>query len=180
MGMAELSIISPVLIVVAGGYLSIFPKIAGNNLDKIALCSLVCWTFVLVLVGLNYWGLFSGGAYFRDFTVLPHYICIRVLLESLCTYVYVHMYMYSMYIHGPYMYLVPQTSWRSPCWCIYICTYLHRYLHMYVNHECRPFIYKPTYVLELIIRPPHLIRPLRVCTCILCQGQLEYVHSVHP
>ena len=55
-GMAELSIISPVLIVVAGGYLSIFPKIAGNNFDKIALCSLVCWTFVLVLVGLNYWG----------------------------------------------------------------------------------------------------------------------------
>ena len=54
--MAELSIISPVLIVVAGGYLSIFPKIAGNNFDKLALCSLVCWSFVLVLVGLNYWG----------------------------------------------------------------------------------------------------------------------------
>ena len=54
--MAELSIISPVLIVVAGGYLSIFPKIAGNNYDKLALCSLVCWSFVLVLVGLNYWG----------------------------------------------------------------------------------------------------------------------------
>ena len=54
--MAELSIISPVLIVVTGGYLSIFPKIAGNNFDKLALCSLVCWSFVLVLVGLNYWG----------------------------------------------------------------------------------------------------------------------------
>ena len=54
--MAELSIISPVLVVVAGGYLSIFPKIAGNNFDKIALCSLVCWIFIFVLVGRNYWG----------------------------------------------------------------------------------------------------------------------------
>ena len=31
MGMAELSIIAPVLVVVVGGYLSIYPKIAGNN-----------------------------------------------------------------------------------------------------------------------------------------------------
>ena len=54
--MAELSIISPVLIVIAGGYLSIFPKIAGNNFDKIALCSFVCWIFIFVLVGFNYWG----------------------------------------------------------------------------------------------------------------------------
>ena len=54
--MAELSIISPVLIVIAGGYLSIFPKIAGNNFDKISLCSFVCWIFIFVLVGYNYWG----------------------------------------------------------------------------------------------------------------------------
>ena len=55
-GMAELSIISPVLVVVTGGYLSIFPKIAGNNIDKMSLCDLVCWSFVLVMVGLKYWG----------------------------------------------------------------------------------------------------------------------------
>jgi len=54
--MAELSIISPVLVVVVGCYLSIFPKIAGNNFDKLALCDLTCWAFVLVLVGLKYWG----------------------------------------------------------------------------------------------------------------------------
>ena len=56
MGMAELSIIAPVLVVVAGGYLSIYPKIAGNNLNKLALCDLGCLAFVYVLVGLKYWG----------------------------------------------------------------------------------------------------------------------------
>ena len=56
MGMAELSIIAPVLVVVVGGYLYIYPKIAGNNFDKLALCDLTCWAFVLVLVGLKYWG----------------------------------------------------------------------------------------------------------------------------
>ena len=56
MGMAELSIIAPVLVVVAGGYLSIYPKLAGNNFNKLALCDFVCWSFVLVLVGHKYWG----------------------------------------------------------------------------------------------------------------------------
>ena len=56
MGMAELSIIAPVLVVVAGGYLSIYPKLAGNNFNKLALCDFVCWSFVLVLVGLKHWG----------------------------------------------------------------------------------------------------------------------------
>ena len=56
MGMAELSIMAPVLVVVAGGYLSIYPKIAGNNFNKISLCDLGCSAFVFVLVGLKYWG----------------------------------------------------------------------------------------------------------------------------
>ena len=56
MGMAELSIMAPVLVVVAGGYLSIYPKLAGNNFNKLALCDFVCWSFVLVLVGLKHWG----------------------------------------------------------------------------------------------------------------------------
>ena len=54
--MAELSIISPILVVVLGCYLSVFPKIAGINIDKMSLCDLVCWSFVLVMVGLKYWG----------------------------------------------------------------------------------------------------------------------------
>jgi len=54
--MPELSIISPVLVVVAGGYLFIFPKVAGKNIDKIALFDLACWVFVFVLVGFKYWG----------------------------------------------------------------------------------------------------------------------------
>ena len=54
--MAELSIISPVLVVVAGSYLFIFPKIAGKNIDKIALLDLACWVFVFVLTGIKYWG----------------------------------------------------------------------------------------------------------------------------
>ena len=53
--MAELSIISPILIVVVGCYLSVFPKIAGKNIEKMSLCDLVCWSFVLVMVGLKYW-----------------------------------------------------------------------------------------------------------------------------
>ena len=54
--MAELSIIAPVLVVVVGCYLSIYPKIAGNNLNKLALCDLGFSAFVYVLVGLKYWG----------------------------------------------------------------------------------------------------------------------------
>ena len=54
--MAELSIIAPVLVVVAGAYLSIYPKIAGNNFNKIAWYDLGCNSFVLVLVGHKYWG----------------------------------------------------------------------------------------------------------------------------
>ena len=56
MGMAELSIMAPVLVVVAGGYLSIYPKIAGNNFNKLSLCCLCCYAFVFVLVGLKHWG----------------------------------------------------------------------------------------------------------------------------
>ena len=56
MGMAELSIIAPVLVVVVGSYLSIYPKIAGNNFNKLSLCSLCCYAFVFVLVGLKHWG----------------------------------------------------------------------------------------------------------------------------
>ena len=54
--MAELSIISPALVVNVGCYLYIYPKIAGNNIDKLALLDLVAWSFVLVLVGYKYWG----------------------------------------------------------------------------------------------------------------------------
>ena len=56
MGMAELSIMAPVLVVVAGGYLFIYPNIAGNNFNKLSLCCLCCYAFVFVLVGLKHWG----------------------------------------------------------------------------------------------------------------------------
>jgi len=85
MGMAELSIIAPVLVVVAGGYLSIYPKLAGNNFNKLALCDFVCWSFVLVLVGHKYWGsgyefsllLFSTNWFWFTFIV---YFAIEVPL----------------------------------------------------------------------------------------------------
>ena len=76
--MAELSIISPILIVVVGCYLSVFPKIAGNNIEKMSLCDLVCWSFVLVMVGLKYWGtgyefsLFLFSANWFWFTVIVY------------------------------------------------------------------------------------------------------------
>ena len=54
--MNELSILAPVLIVIAGSYLSIFPKIAGNNIDKIAIYDIGCYIFALILSGNKYWG----------------------------------------------------------------------------------------------------------------------------
>ena len=54
--MNELSILVPVLIVVAGSYLSIFPKIAGNSIDKIAIYDIGFYIFALILSGNKYWG----------------------------------------------------------------------------------------------------------------------------
>ncbi|WP_108946227.1 hypothetical protein [Shewanella halifaxensis] len=54
--MTELSIIGLVFVVVIVGYLSIYPKIAGNNFNKLSLCDLVSSSFVMILVGLKYWG----------------------------------------------------------------------------------------------------------------------------
>ena len=54
--MAELSILAPVLIIIAGSYLSIFPKLAGNSLDKIAIYDVGCYAFALTLSGFKYWG----------------------------------------------------------------------------------------------------------------------------
>ncbi len=56
MGMAELLIIGLVLAVVALGYLSIYPKLAGNNFNKISLCDIASSSFVMILVGLKFWG----------------------------------------------------------------------------------------------------------------------------
>ncbi|GIU20235.1 MULTISPECIES: hypothetical protein [unclassified Shewanella] len=64
MGMAELSIIGLVLAVVVLGYFSIYPKLAGNDFNKISLCDIASSSFVMILVGLKYWG--SG----YDFSLL--------------------------------------------------------------------------------------------------------------
>lgn len=54
--MNELSILAPILIIVTGSYLSIFPKVAGNSIDKVALYDIGCYAFALILSGYKYWG----------------------------------------------------------------------------------------------------------------------------
>ncbi|MCL1146656.1 hypothetical protein L2747_11670 [Shewanella marinintestina] len=56
MGTAEFLIIALVAAALALGYLSIYPKVAGNNFNKISMCDLVCSAFVFTLVGTQYWG----------------------------------------------------------------------------------------------------------------------------
>ncbi|MCL1139776.1 hypothetical protein [Shewanella pneumatophori] len=54
--MAELYIVGLVAVVLAMGYLSIYPKIAGNNVNKISLCDIACSMFVFALVASKFWG----------------------------------------------------------------------------------------------------------------------------
>ena len=52
----ELSIILLNLIIILVAYLSIYPKVAGNNANKIAFYDMLASCFALFVVGLNYWG----------------------------------------------------------------------------------------------------------------------------
>ncbi|MCL1130228.1 hypothetical protein [Shewanella sairae] len=54
--MAELLIIVLVGGALALGYLSIYPKVAAGNFNKLSVCDLVCSVFVFTLVGTQYWG----------------------------------------------------------------------------------------------------------------------------
>lgn len=52
----ELAIILLNLIIVLVAYLSIYPKLAGNNFNKISFYDIFASGFALLVVGLNYWG----------------------------------------------------------------------------------------------------------------------------
>ena len=52
----ELSILALNLIIVLVSYLSIYPKLAGNDLKKITFLDILSSGFALLVVGLNYWG----------------------------------------------------------------------------------------------------------------------------
>ena len=56
MGVAELLVIVLVGGILVLGYLSIYPKVAGDNFNKLSVCDLVCSVFVFTLVGTQYWG----------------------------------------------------------------------------------------------------------------------------
>ena len=44
------------LIIILVAYLSIYPKLAGNSINKISFYDLFTSGFALLVVGLNYWG----------------------------------------------------------------------------------------------------------------------------
>lgn len=52
----ELSIIFLNLVIVLVAYLSIYPKLAGNNFNKISFYDIFTTGFSLLVVGFNYWG----------------------------------------------------------------------------------------------------------------------------
>lgn len=52
---AELSIIALNLVIISMAYLSIYPKLAGNDLKKITLLDILLSGFALLVVGLTYW-----------------------------------------------------------------------------------------------------------------------------
>ena len=56
MAMPELSIIALIAIVIAMSYLSIYPKVAGSHINRLFWCDIGVSAFVLLLVGLKYWG----------------------------------------------------------------------------------------------------------------------------
>lgn len=56
MDLPELSIIGLNSIILLVAYLSVYPKVAGNNFNKIAFYDLFISGFSLAVVGLNYWG----------------------------------------------------------------------------------------------------------------------------
>ena len=60
----ELSILALNLIIVLVSYLSIYPKLAGDDLKKITFLDILSSGFALLVVGLNYW---SSG---HEFNIL--------------------------------------------------------------------------------------------------------------
>lgn len=53
---AELSIILLNAVIIVIAYSSVYPKFAGKNLTKIALCDLACSGLALLIVAYKYWG----------------------------------------------------------------------------------------------------------------------------
>ncbi|MGS0682810.1 hypothetical protein ACVBIL_16855 [Shewanella sp. 125m-7] len=56
MAMPELSIITLIAIVIAMSYLSIYPKVAGSDINRLLWSDIGISAFVLTLVGIKYWG----------------------------------------------------------------------------------------------------------------------------
>jgi len=52
----ELSIIALNLVIILVAYLSIYPKLSGNSINKISVFDVYASGFALLVVGLNYWG----------------------------------------------------------------------------------------------------------------------------
>lgn len=58
---AELSILLLNAAIIFIAYLSVYPKLAGSNINKVALCDCVASLFALSIVGYKYWG--SGQSF---------------------------------------------------------------------------------------------------------------------
>lgn len=64
----ELLIIFLNLAVVLVAYLSVYPKLAGNNFNKISFYDIFCSGLALLIVGFNFWG--SGYEFSLLFTTV--------------------------------------------------------------------------------------------------------------
>lgn len=76
---AELSIVTLNLVVISMAYLSIYPKLAGNDLKKITLLDILLSGFALLVVGLTYWdsnyqfNLFTYNSNWFWFTLISYF-----------------------------------------------------------------------------------------------------------
>ena len=56
MGNVEILVIALNLVIVLVAYLSVYPKLAGNNLNRISFFDIFASGLALIIVGSKYWG----------------------------------------------------------------------------------------------------------------------------
>ncbi|MBT1445118.1 hypothetical protein KJI95_11360 [Shewanella sp. JM162201] len=76
----ELAVILLNLAIIAVAYGSVYPKLAGSNMQKISVCDLFASGLALVIVGIKYWGsgaefnLLLGNTNWFWFTLISYFV----------------------------------------------------------------------------------------------------------
>jgi len=76
----ELSILLLNLVIILVAYLSIYPKLAGDSLNKISVYDLFVSAFSLLVVGLHYWG---SGHEFNLFIMNVNWVWFTLITYGL-------------------------------------------------------------------------------------------------